>query len=116
GAIVLDGGSCESAKAWLPRHPADRCNVRTDLFALGSALQFLITGAESDDDIMRWFHETEPEIERHFRAGELPPADEHACAAVTARCWRQLYTTADQVLADLKAIQAAIARGENPET
>ncbi|GAB1312201.1 hypothetical protein MFIFM68171_02411 [Madurella fahalii] len=105
GAIVLDVGSCESAKAWLPRHPADRCNVRTDLFALGSALQFLITGSE-----------VEPEIERRFRAGEFPPADEHVCAAVTARCWRQLYTTADQVVADLKAIQAAIARGESPET
>lgn len=83
GAIVLDGGSCESAKAWLPRHPPDRCNIRTDLFALGSALQFLITGAEvfpdlvrsseTDEDIMRWFYETEPEIERRFRAGEFPP-------------------------------------------
>ncbi|KAK4240896.1 kinase-like protein [Achaetomium macrosporum] len=125
GAVVLDGGSCESAKAWLPPHPADRCNVRTDLFALGSALQFFITGAEvfpdlarsseTDDDIMRWFHEIELEIERRFRAGEFPPADEHVCAAVTARCWRQLYTTADQVLADLRAIQVAIARGESPE-
>ncbi|KAK4112599.1 kinase-like protein [Canariomyces notabilis] len=126
GAVVLDGGSCESARAWLPRHPPDRSNLYYNLFALSNALQFLITGkevfpdlvrsSETDDDILRWSYETEPEIERRFRAREFPPDDEHVCAAVTARCWRQLYTTADQVVTDLKAIQAAIARGKRPET
>lgn len=56
--------------------------MRTDLFTLGSALQVLITGeevfldlvrsTETHDDIMRWFRETEPEVERRFRAGEFP--------------------------------------------
>lgn len=83
GAIVLDGGSLESARAWLPRDPPGRCSVRTDLFALGSALHFLMTGAEvfpdlvrsceTGEDVIRWYDETEPEIHRRFRAGEFPP-------------------------------------------
>ncbi len=126
GEVLFDGGSCESVRASLPRsHPFRSC-VRSDLFALGSAIQFLVTGAkvfpdivkcnDTQEDVLRWFHEGVPEVERRFRACEFPPVDEHACSAVTARCWRQLYKTADQVLADLKAIRAAVARGDAPET
>jgi serine/threonine protein kinase len=109
GEILLDGLSLESTKAYLPRTPPDHARVKSDLFALGSALYFIMMGHEvfpeldhmNDDD----------EIERRFRAGEFPK-DLHACSEVTQRCWKQTYLSAQQVLTDLEAIQDLMSRGE----
>lgn len=38
GEILLDVLSVESTKSYLPRKPADHASIRTDLFALGSAV------------------------------------------------------------------------------
>lgn len=46
GDILLDALSVESTKAYLPRTPADHANMRTDLFALGSVIYFIIMGHE----------------------------------------------------------------------
>ncbi len=51
GEILLDALSLESTKAYLPRKPADHASVRTDLFALGSAIYFLMMGHEVFPDL-----------------------------------------------------------------
>jgi len=109
GEILLDGLSLESTKAYLPRKPADHASIRTDLFALGSAIYFIIMGREMFSDLDN--SKDEDEIERRFRVGEFP-TDPHVCATIAEKCWKQLYSSAQQVLADLEAVQNAIAHGE----
>jgi len=53
----------------------------------------------------------EDEIERRFRVGEFP-TDPHVCATIVEECCKQLYSSAQQVLADLETVRDAIARGE----
>jgi hypothetical protein len=113
GEVLLDGGSGESTKAHLPRKPADHVCVRTDLFALGGAIYFIMMGHEVFPDLDK--HKDEVEIERRFREREFP-TDAHACAAITAGCWNQLYSSAQQVLTDLEAVQDAVAGGETLDT
>ncbi|KAK7178102.1 serine threonine protein kinase [Paraphaeosphaeria sporulosa] len=109
GEILLDGLSLESAKAYLPRKPADHASIRTDLFALGSAIYFIMMGHEVFSDLDN--SKDEDEIERRFDGGEFP-TDPHVCATIAEKCWKQLYSSAQQVLVDLEAVQDAIARGD----
>lgn len=113
GEILLDALSVESTKAYLPRKPADHASVRTDLFALGSAIYFIMMGHEVFPDLDK--SKDEHEIERRFREGNFP-ADLHVCTVITANCWNQLYLSARQVLADLEAVREAISRGETPDS
>ena len=81
----------------------------TDLFALGSTLYFIIAGHEVFPELDG--SKDEDEITRRFAAGEFP-LDPHICATITEKCWKQLYSSAEQVLTDLGLVQDAIARGE----
>jgi serine/threonine protein kinase len=109
GDILLDGLSLESTKAYLPRKPADHASIKTDLFALGSTLFFIIMGHEVFSDLDGF--KDEDEIARRFSAGEFP-LDPHICATITEKCWKQLYSSAEQVWTDLEYVREAIARGE----
>jgi serine/threonine protein kinase len=109
GDILLDGLSLESSKAYLPRKPADHANIGTDLFALGSTVFFIMMGHEVFPDLDG--SKDEDEIARRFSAGEFPQ-DPHICAAITEKCWKQLYSSARQVWTDLEYVRDAIARGE----
>lgn len=113
GDIVLDALSLESTKAYLPRTPADHASIRTDLFALGSAIYFIMMGHEVFPDLDK--SEDEDGIERRFRTREFP-TDPHICAAITAKCWKQVYSSAPQVLADLETVREAIARGDTADS
>ena len=113
GEVLLDALSLESTKAYLPRKPIDHASVRTDLFALGSALHFLVAGSEVFPDLHH--AADEDEIQRRFREGAFPN-DPHVAAAVTAKCWRQRYASARDVLADLEALWDVVRRGERPES
>ena len=108
GRVILDGLSLESTKAYLPRTPADHATVRTDLFALGSAIHFIVVGTEVFPELDH--AEDEDEIERRFRDGEFP-VDEHVCASITAKCWGQRYVSAQEIVNDLEAVRDAVARG-----
>ncbi|RDA89058.1 hypothetical protein CP532_2269 [Ophiocordyceps camponoti-leonardi (nom. inval.)] len=109
GEVLLDALSAESTKSYLPRQPADHASVRTDLFALGSTIYFIMMGQEVFPDLDKF--EDEDETERRFRAGEFP-TDVHVCAAISAKCWRQLYASASQALSDL---EQSVAANEPPE-
>lgn len=111
GTILLDGLSLESTKAYLPRTPADHARITTDLFALGSTIHFIMMGHEVFPDLD---NTDEGEIERRFRAGEFP-TDQHLCCQITENCWKQFYSSAQQVLVDLKGTRNAIACGEKPD-
>lgn len=46
GSVPLDGLSRECTKSFLPRAQGDYADVKTDLFALGSAIYFIVMGHE----------------------------------------------------------------------
>jgi serine/threonine protein kinase len=111
GIILLDGLSLESTKAYLPRTPADHARITTDLFALGSSIYFIMMGYEVFPNLDS---SNDEEIERRFRAEEFP-TDQHACSQITKNCWKQCYSSAQQVLIGLKSICDATDRGERSD-
>ena len=104
GTTLLDGGSGECTKSWLPRSFGQQPNVKTDLFALGSAIYFIMTGHEVYPDLLSHKEDDAEEIERRFREEEFP-VDEQPCEEITGKCWKQQYECAQEVLQDLMDLQ-----------
>jgi hypothetical protein len=113
GEILLDALSLESIKAYLPCKPADYVSVRTDLFALGCAIYFIMMGHKVFRDLDK--SKDEDEIERRFRKGDFP-IDLYVYTIITAKCWKQLYLSTRQALTDLETVREAITRGETPNS
>ncbi|KKK14358.1 hypothetical protein ARAM_007758 [Aspergillus rambellii] len=104
GKILLDGLSRECSKSYMPRCHGDYACVKTDLFALGSAIYFIMTGHEVFPELDSL--DDDEEILSRFQNG-LFPIDKHACYDITDKCWRQQYQSADDVASDLSLIQAS---------
>ncbi|RDW84212.1 uncharacterized protein DSM5745_04538 [Aspergillus mulundensis] len=103
GKTLLDGFSRECSKSFAPRSDGDHADRKTDLFALGSAIYFIMMGHEVFPDLTN-HDDDDDEIEARFRNG-LFPADDHPCAQITQRCWKQQYESANDLLFDLKQVQ-----------
>jgi len=101
GEVLLNGLAGEPCKFSCPRDLTDHADIKTDLFALGSTIYFIMMGhdvfpeAEDTGD-----DESEEEVRRCFRAGRYPQ-DSHLCSAITVGCWRQEYNSADEVVRDI---------------
>lgn len=104
GTTLLDGLSRECSKSFMPRDHGDYACVKTDLFALGSAIYFIITGHEVFPELDSW--EDDEEILSRFQNG-LCPMDKHVCYRVAEKCWKQQYQSADDVFSDLCLIQVS---------
>lgn len=78
GETLLDGLSRECSKSFMPHPDNDYASVKTDLFALGSAVYFIMTGHEVFPELDSWKDDDEEEISSRFEKG-LFPTDEHAC-------------------------------------
>ncbi|KAJ5138868.1 uncharacterized protein N7515_003716 [Penicillium bovifimosum] len=100
---LLDGLSRECSKSYLPRDNGDFACVKTDIFALGSAIYFIITGHEVFPELDSL--EDDEEISSRFRNG-LFPTESHACSTITEKCWTQQYLSADDIVHDLSLIGA----------
>ncbi|KAJ5175633.1 uncharacterized protein N7482_001510 [Penicillium canariense] len=103
GDILLDGLSSESTKASLPRASRDYADVETDIFALGSAIYFIMTGHEVFPELHNW--DDEEEIVSRFQSGHFPN-ENHPCSQITEKCWKQQYRQAADIVSDLSLIQA----------
>jgi len=103
GDVLLNGFAGEPSKYSCPRHHPDYADVKTDLFALGSTIYFIITGYEVFPDISDQDDGAEEEIQRRFRAGQFPQ-DSHLCEAITTKCWKQTYNSAIEVVRDLESV------------
>lgn len=105
GETLLDGHAREHSKAYMPRVGDDAC-VKTDLFALGTAIYEIMTGHEVFPELNTWEEGVDEEILSRFENG-LFPTDKHACYRVTEKRWKQQYDSADDVLSDLSVIQVS---------
>ncbi|RDL37460.1 Uncharacterized protein BP5553_04893 [Venustampulla echinocandica] len=106
GDVLLDGLSRECTKSFLPRAHGDYADVKTDLFALGSAIYFIMMGHEVFPDLDS--NEDEEEIERRFRSSQFP-IDPQGCSAITNKCWTQEYGSSQEVVDDITAVQKTMA-------
>lgn len=101
-SVLLDGLSRECTKSFLPRTNGDHADIKTDHFALGSAIYFIMMGHEvfpeldSEDD--------DEEVEQRFRNGQFP-IDPQACAMITRKCWTQQYDSSQEVVKDIIVVQ-----------
>lgn len=101
GEILLTGLSRENAKHYCPRVHSDYADVKTDIFALGSTIYSIMMGHEVFPDLNSWEHEEK--IGARFSNGQFP-TDTHPCFEITAKCWKQSYESAKDVISDLSQI------------
>lgn len=104
GKVILDGFSRECSKSYMPRPHGDYACVATDIFALGSAIYFIMMGHEVFPDLDD--HEDDEQILSRFQNG-IFPNDNHACYEITEKCWKQQYQSASEVVSDISKIQAS---------
>ncbi|QPH09509.1 hypothetical protein C2857_000315 [Epichloe festucae Fl1] len=90
GEIILAGWSGEPCRYFCPREDDFEADWRTDLFALGSTIYFIITGHEVFPDIV---------------AGEAGWDEKHVCSTITRKCWTRQYGSAGEVLKDISAVE-----------
>lgn len=109
GKTLLDGLSRECSKSYMPRCHGDYACVKTDLFALGSAIYFIMTGHEVFPELDSLDDE---EILSRFQNGVFPIDSSHVCYHITEKCWKQQYKSADDVVSDLSLIQTSKAVAE----
>ena len=102
GNVLLDGLSRECTKSFLPRDDGDYADVKTDLFALGSAIYFIVVGYEIFPELDS--NEDDEEIEWRFRNGQFPVGPS-VCARITSKCWTQEYGSAQDVVDDISVVQ-----------
>lgn len=97
GKTLFDGLSRECSKSYQPRVHGNYACVETDLFALGSAIYFIMTGHEVFPELDSL--EDDEEILSRFQNG-LFPNDNHPCSWITEKCWKQQYQQAAEVVSD----------------
>jgi len=104
GTIRLDGPSSEDVKS-MPRSDPNTATQKTDIFALGSAIYFMMEGHPP-------FEELDPsndaeQIVDKFRSRQFPALSEVLVGEVVHKCWAGQYETAEEIKCDLKKITLA---------
>ncbi|KAF1844396.1 kinase-like protein [Cucurbitaria berberidis CBS 394.84] len=106
GMVLLDGWSSEPCRFYCPRNDPDDANVKTDLFALGCTIYYIMTSHAVFPDIIDGEDDWQETIERRFRSMQFPQ-DQHVCDAITLKCWKMEYETAEDIVRDLKSLEGA---------
>ncbi|KAK3695882.1 kinase-like domain-containing protein [Podospora appendiculata] len=103
GTVLVDGCSMEPYRFSLPRDDF-RADVKTDLFALGCTVYFILLGHTIFPDIGDWDEEAWEKVEERLAKKEWP-REQQVCSAVTVKCWEQQYESTEEVVWDLEAIE-----------
>jgi len=91
----LDGEAMESIRFYLPRDPLATPTVRTDLFALGSAMYWILSDHEPYDNL------SETQVVACFLSKEFPNVDAIPCGQVVLGCWEGRFSNAGAVVHEL---------------
>ncbi|KAH9890206.1 protein kinase-like domain-containing protein [Xylariomycetidae sp. FL2044] len=100
GTVLLDGGSGEPTRFYCPRDDPEIANIKTELFALGCTIYFIIKGHGVYPDIIDGEDEYHEKVQDRFAKGDFPQ-DSHVCAEITSKCWRGEYNSAKELLQDI---------------
>ncbi|TKA74314.1 hypothetical protein B0A55_07183 [Friedmanniomyces simplex] len=104
GEIIWFGERGEPCRFYCPRGDEIVADVRTDLFALGSTIYFIMLGYEVFPDIISGHEGWHDMVASRFERGEFPN-EPHLCAGITKKCWRQEYRSVDEVLNDIVVVE-----------
>jgi hypothetical protein len=85
GEILLDGWNSEPSKFYCPRADPFEASIKTDLFALGRTIYFIMKGHAVFPDIQEGEEGWHEMVEERFTAQRFP-RDEHLCDAITMKC------------------------------
>ncbi|KAL4790660.1 kinase-like protein [Aspergillus venezuelensis] len=114
GTVLLDGWSGEPTRFSCPREDEFSANVKTDLFALGCNIYFMIMGHAIYPDIIDGDEGYHEKVQGRLERKEWP-TDEHVLSAVTLKCWEHKYDSAEEVLRDVEAIENRILATAEPQ-
>ncbi|RMD39247.1 hypothetical protein DV735_g5880, partial [Chaetothyriales sp. CBS 134920] len=103
GEVLLDGWSAEPCRFYCPRDDAFDADVKTDLFALGCTIYFLIMGHAVFPDIVDGEEGWYDKVSDRFASQQFP-TDQHICSTVTSKCWNKEYESAEELVRDLEAL------------
>lgn len=88
----LDGGAMESVRFRLPRDRGAIPDMKSDLFALGSAIYFIMSDHEPYDSL------TEEEVAARYSRMEFPDVHSLSCGRVITGCWKGEFRSARDVV------------------
>lgn len=104
GEVLLDGWSGEPCRFSCPRDDLFEADIKTDLFALGCTMYFIIMGYAVFPDIIDGEDGWREKVEERFAKQQFPQ-DSHACSAITLKCWLQQYDSADDIVQEIESIE-----------
>ncbi|QDS67521.1 hypothetical protein FKW77_002111 [Venturia effusa] len=104
GTVELDGGSGEPTRFYAPRDDPFDADIKTELFALGCTIYFIMLGHAVYPDIIDGSDGWDKKVRERFAKQEFPQ-DSHACSKVTAKCWLRQYNSAEEVVQEIAAIE-----------
>ncbi|PFH57319.1 hypothetical protein XA68_15232 [Ophiocordyceps unilateralis] len=104
GQVLLHALVGEPCRYFCPREDDLDVSVKTDLFALGSTIHFILTGDEVASDIIAGEEQWNEKVRDRFASGTFPD-HLHACTSITQKCWNQQYLSAEEVLQDIKEVE-----------
>lgn len=104
GTIILNGLSSENIKSSMPRSDLNYVDQKTDIFALGSAIYYMMTGHEPFPELNSLDDDDEVEIEARFKSGRFPALDPQLGGKVVHNCWAGAYRSASEVVEDLQEL------------
>jgi serine/threonine protein kinase len=89
---TLDGGAMESIRFFLPRDSHATPDAKSDLFALGSTIYFIMSDHEPYDYLV------EEEVAARFSRKEYPDVQNYSCGRVIEGCWKGDFKSAQEVV------------------
>lgn len=102
--MVLEGGSAEPCRFFCPRDDSFEADIKTDLFALGCTIYFIMTGHCVFPDILDGENGWYDKVRGRFMSGQFPQ-EPQPCKDITLKCWEKQYGSALDVLCDIKATE-----------
>lgn len=107
GNIILEGGSAEPCRFFCPRNDPFHADIKTDLFALGCTIYFIMMGHCVFPDIVDGEEGWDDRVRSRFENAQFPQ-DSQICSAITSKCWELEYGSAMELLQDVEAIESKI--------
>jgi len=104
GTIILNGLSSENVKSFMPRSDPNYADHKTDIFALGSAIYYMMTGHETFPELNSFDDDDEAEIMARYKSGQFPDLDVHLGGGIVRRCWEGAYGSASEVADELQEV------------
>lgn len=104
GDVLLDSGSSEPCRFYCPRADPFDADFKTDLFALGCTIYFIMMhhavfpGIIDGED--EWFEKVRDKIVKHYF-----PQNVHPCGSITLKCSSKEYKSSQELIGDVGDIE-----------